>query len=68
MCLWNTNVPDNGRFQIWLKSQGQIPWYQYKDLVTRNAHVQYESSNNIIILLGIMFIFFNYFKGKGQKP
>ena len=45
MHLWNTNPPYNGKFQRWPRSQGQIPWYQYKDLVTRNAHVQYESSN-----------------------
>ena len=25
MCLWNTNVPDNGQFQRWWRSQGQIP-------------------------------------------
>ena len=45
MCLWiNANAPDNGQFQRWLRSQGKISWYQSEDLVTRNAHVQYESS------------------------
>ena len=35
--LWKTNAPNNGQIQWWPYLQGQIPWYQYKDLVTRNA-------------------------------
>ena len=27
MCLWKTNASDNGLFQRWLGSQGQIFWY-----------------------------------------
>ena len=57
MCLSNTNAPNNGQYQIWPRSKGQINWYQCKDFVTRNAPVQYESSN--IILLWITFFFKN---------
>ena len=28
MCFWNTNAFDNGQFQRWSRSQGQISWYQ----------------------------------------
>ena len=39
--------------------QGQIPWYLYKDLVTRNAQVQQESSNIY------QFVMNNYYQQKG---
>ena len=56
MCFWNTNAPDDGQFQLWPRSQEQIPSYQYKNLVIRNAHVQCKISN-IHFLLWKMFIF-----------
>ena len=28
MCLWNTNAPNNGQFQRWSRSKGQISWSQ----------------------------------------
>ena len=43
MCLWNTNAPNDGQFQRWPRSQGQIHGYQLEDLVTRNAHVQFKA-------------------------
>ena len=50
-------APDNGQFQMWPRSQGQISWYQYEDLVTRNAHVQYLSSNlsNLEVMTKVNF-------------
>ena len=69
MCLWN-KCPNNGKFKIWPRSQGQIHvlWLQYKDLDTKNALVQYESSNfNYDILLWIMLLVFLNVKCQGQK-
>ena len=40
MFLWNINAPDYGQFQRWPRSQRVKDKY----LVTRNEHVQYESS------------------------
>ena len=47
------------------KVKGQIPWYQYKDLFTRNAHVQYESSNFHYFVINNRF--FKNMKRQGQK-
>ena len=60
MCLWNTNATDNGQFQWRARTQGQISFYL--DLVTRNAQVQYESSNIYYFVINNMSIFFKVSK------
>ena len=57
MCLSNTNASNSAQFQVWPRSQGQIPEYQYKNLATRNADVQYEISNiyNTVLNNGFLF-------------
>ena len=68
MCLWNTNAPDKGLFQIWPRSQRQILWYQYKDRVTRNAHVQYKSSNFYYFVMNNVLFKYQMSRSKGFVP
>ena len=58
-CVCETQMPlDNGQFQRWPSSQRQIPWYRYKDLVTRNASVQNESSDIDHFVMNNVYFFF----------
>ena len=68
MCLWNTNAPDNGLFQIWSRSQRQILWYQYKYRVTRNAHVKYKSSNFYYFVMNNVLFKYQMSRSKGFVP
>ena len=43
---------DNGQFQWWPRSQGQIPWYQYKV-----AHVQGENYNFHYFFMKTVYFF-----------
>ena len=62
-----TNAPDNGQFQWWPSSQRQIPWYNYTDLVTRNVHVEYESSNIYYFVINNIYLSKKCVKCQGQK-
>ena len=62
-----TNASDNGQFQWWPSSQRQIPWYNYKDLVTRNVHVEYESSNIYYFVINNIYLSKKCVKCQGQK-
>ena len=53
VCVWGTNAPDNGQFQ---GHKDKYLWYQYKDLVIRNAHVQCEiSSFHYFVMKNVYF-------------
>ena len=62
------NAPDNGQFQRRPRSQGQIFWYQQKDLVTRNTHVKYGGSSMLSLRSYDQYQFFKKLvKCQGQK-